>query len=255
MSPKLVPVPTFVRCTATNGSGAYADVRCSYPLGHDRIEIPAVGDADHGNADQAIWWDSEEPNAVCDHSAGFTSVNGPLVCSTCGVLWSKIRPTWTGGSHLLGEDGSAVLGLDDDEPQSSYADADTPPLFFPYNPVQLAEPVNGMPTIPTDLNGYLVIHAGDIKAGDLVTVIQVEGGALRLTPVQEPGTRSPLLQRIYDAIDKGWEDHEFDTDCATDAVQDLLVELLRELDDYYYGTLSVPVAELASMVKEGRWIK
>ena len=147
-----------------------------------------------------------------------------------------------------------------EEFESSYADADTPPPFIPYmlpyQPIPLLEPADGNPTIPVGLKGYIVIHSGQIKAGDTVQVIQVESGALQLQPIPATviSTRSPLLQRIYDAIDQGWED-EFDTDCATDAVQDLLVELLQELDAYYYGTLSVPVAELASMVKEGRWIK
>ena len=212
-------VTESARCTATNGTdGKFSSIRCSYPLGHGRIEIPYAGEADHGNRVTRIWWDSEEP-------------------------------------------------------ESSYADADTPPLFSwspklavvtPQTDEQmadrLAEPPAPLirpyvPTIPTDLNGYLVIHAGDIKAGDTVQVIQVESGALQLQPIPATviPTRSPLLQRIYDAIDQGWE-YDFDTDCATGAVQDLLVELLQELDAYY-GTLIVPVAELASMVKEGRWIK
>lgn len=37
-----------------------------------------------------------------------------------------------------------------------------------------------------------------------------------------------LQKRIADAIDKGWEDYEFNADLAVDAVQDLFCELLRE---------------------------
>ena len=222
-------------CGAPNGFGPYSHVTCSYPAGHGRLSISVADDqdpqeADHGNPDAAIWWDEELSPEVCNHAAGFTNADCPLVCSTCGTPYCSTRAGLTleqvedlvdqpdgqvvhtpvlfkyagpnGRSHLLGEDGSAVLGLDDDPPESSYADAGTPPPFFPYNPMF--------------------------------------------------GARSPLLQRIYDAIDQGWEDHEFDTDCATDAVQELLADLLVELSGYYDSSL----ADLADLVrKDGGWVK
>ena len=228
-------------CGVPNGFGPYSHVTCSYPEGHGRLSIaddPEPQEADHGNPDAAIWWDEE----ACDHSAGFTNADGPLVCSSCGTPYSQTRP------GLTAEQVEDLV----DQQSSSYADGDTPPPFIlPYIPAP-----EQAPTIPTDLKGYLVIHAGDIKAGDLVMVIQDEGGGLRLEPVSEFSARSQLLQRIYDAIDKGREDHEFDTDCATDAVQELFTELLRELDVYYSGAgQPQTLAQLVNMVLEGRWIK
>lgn len=207
----------------------------------------------------------------CGHSVAAHFIRGCIVkgCSckeflAPGTLVTEVNPEkaavyaegWRRGysyackryGHELGTYGDKIPASPFDHSEADRLAEPPAPLIRPY--VQEAYEA---PTIPTDLNGYLVIHAGDIKAGDTVHVYEAEFGALRLMPIREFGARSKFLQRIYDAIEQGWED-EFDTDCATGAVQDLLVELLQELDAYY-SSGDQTLLDLASMVKEGRWIK
>ena len=136
--------------------------------------------------------DSRAFEQVRDHTAGFSNTSGLLACSACGAPYSSID---SADPAYPGED-----------------DSDNPP-----------EPG----TQP--LTGYLVVYAGELKVGDIVQVYGVEGGFLRAPaqPIEPPGPTA-LQKRIADAIDKGWEDYEFNADLAVDAVQDLFCELLRE---------------------------
>lgn len=243
-------------CGAPNGFGPYSHVTCSYPAGHGRLSISVVDDpdpqeADHGNPDAAIWWDEELSPEVCNHAAGFTNADGPLVCSTCGSTCGTPYSSTRAG--LLLEQVEDLV----DQPGSSYADADTPPPFIPLVLPYIPAPEQA-PTIPTDLKGYIVVHAGEIKAGDTVQVIQVEGGALRLAPVQPVEPPTALQKRIHAAIDKGWQGYEdFDPDLAVPAVQELLADLLDELADYHGNKpVAAKLSDLANEVRaNGGWIQ